>query len=261
MDGRRFDADHETLRRFWIEADQIKGDRAWLTGDEVHHARKVLRLGRGDHLRLLDGLGFEYLARIAVTAPDHLELEILDKQPASGESALNLVLGLAMLKSDHMDLVVRKGTELGLTTLAPVYSARTTARLKDDRNERRLERWRKISLQAVKQCRRARPVEVRRPVDLEDFLADSDRADLRILLHERLPRTDARTRPEWIDQHPPPRSIRLLVGPEGGWTDGEAARAMASGFAPWRLGPRILRAETAAVALMAIVGYQWGDLK
>lgn len=249
------------MRRFLIDPGQVRSGRATLQGSEGHHAREVLRLTPGQRVLLLDGQGWEYPGRVSRVGREEVEVEVLERRPAREESPLKLTLGLALLKADRMDLVVQKATELGVTTLVPLRCARSRVRLEGDRARKRLERWQRIAREALKQCRRGRPVEVRPPADLAAFLAASSGAELKIILEAEAARDAGR--PDWraiLAARPKPRLVWALVGPEGGFAPAELAQAQEAGFVPLGLGPRILRSETAALALAAVLGYELGDL-
>ncbi|MEW6265023.1 MAG: RsmE family RNA methyltransferase [Thermodesulfobacteriota bacterium] len=248
------------MRRFFIPQGPA-GPGPWrLTGTEAHHARNVMRLKPGASLVLVDGQGRVHLARLEAVDRAGLDLMILEALASANEPRLDLTLGTALLKADHLDLVIRAGTELGLTAFIPIKTERTTVRLPSDRVADRLKRWRRISEQAVKQCRRSRPVEILPLTDLAGFLAETGPTELKIMLHEGQP---GRPETNWeavFLRRPRPVRVAALVGPEGGFTEAEVDSARNAGFQILNLGPRILRSETAALALMAILGGQLGDL-
>ena len=169
MDGPAIQITRNGMRRLLIEGGPDLDGRVLLTGPEAHHAKNVLRLNQGDRIVLLDGRGNEYLARSVSITPNEIEFQVLGQGRALPEPVLRLTLGQALLKADRMDLVVQKGTELGLRTLVPIASARSTVRLDKKRESGRLERWNRISRQALKQCRRSQPLEIRPVMDLPAF--------------------------------------------------------------------------------------------
>ena len=248
------------MRRFVIDTQDMSDGRVKLSGSEAHHAANVLRLKVDDTVTLVDGRALEYIARVIGIQRGQVDLEIIEQQTGLAESGLDLTLGLGLLKADKMDYVVQKATELGLATLVPIASERSTIKLAGSREENRLERWRKISRQSLKQCRRSRPVEINPVTDLSGFLDITRQAELKLMLHPRL--SDAPS-PLWNDLLAARQSIRsvaALVGPEGGFTENETAEARRAGFEILPLGPRILRSETAAIAVIAILGFELGDL-
>ena len=249
-----------TVRRFLMEGRLTGPGRVYLTGSEAHHARNVLRLTPGDEVLLMDGFGSQYRARLTALHPGGVELEALEEEQAPEEPSLKLTLGLALLKSDHMDLVVQKGTELGLHTLAPLTSARTKVRLSRERAKQKVERWREISRQSLKQCGRSRPVQIDPVAGLDDFLEHADSMSLRIILHTEGGPGKWASLGDLCSRGERPLSATVLVGPEGGFTAEEASLAVRAGFEPVRMGPRIMRGETAALAIISILGFELGDL-
>jgi 16S rRNA (uracil1498-N3)-methyltransferase len=232
----------------------------YLTGSEAHHARHVLRLTPGEQVLLMDGLGRQYLARLAALHREGVELEVLEEEPSPEEPSLSLTLGLALLKSDHMDLVVQKGTELGLQNLVPLTTTLTNVRLTRERAQQKVERWQAISRQSLKQCGRSRSIRIAPVSSLDDFLESTATAPLKLLLHTGGGVGRWSRLRDLLDGRERPDSVAALVGPEGGFTAEEASRAVLSGFEPVRLGPRIMRGETAALAIMSVLGFELGDL-
>jgi 16S rRNA (uracil1498-N3)-methyltransferase len=245
------------LRRFLVDKTPEGLTDYRLTGDEARHALRVLRLKPGEEVVLIDGLGREFRARISAADRSGLDLAILEELPPLREPALGLTLGIGLLKGENMDLLVQKGTELGLTRLIPLNLTRSEVRLSPDRAARKVERWRKISVQSLKQCRRAKPLEILGVMDLNRFLDQTGPAELRIMLYEEK-RGD---RGKWKDllDRPALGTAAVLIGPEGGFTREEVELASGRGFEVMGLGPRVLRSETAALALLAILGFELGD--
>jgi 16S rRNA (uracil1498-N3)-methyltransferase len=207
-----------------------------IEGEEAGHLR-VRRVIEGDEVVLFCGDGREWPARVARAGRRGFTLEVGAGAPVDREHAARITLGVALLPAQAFDLVVRQATELGAAALAPVVTARSVARAT---GASQLERWRRIVIEASKQCGRNRLMEVAPPAPLERFLESS-------------------ARPAWIlvpGAPPLPDQIEaeatLLVGPEGGWAPEEESAARRAGFAPAGLGPSVLRAETAAAAALAI---------
>ncbi len=248
------------MRRFLIEPVRIHAGRMRLTGSEAHHIRHVLRLALGDQVLLMDGQGGEFRSRIVRIQDLGVDLEVIDEQSTVAESKLTLTVGLGILKSNRMDLVIQKGTELGLSALIPLRTERTVVRLDTERAARRVERWREISRQAMKQCRRGRPVDIRPVTDLDNFLSMARADDLKIMLHEDMRYDNKLNLMKILRVNPGRRTASALVGPEGGFTRTEVAQAVDAGFKIVGLGPRILRSETAVMALISILGFELGDL-
>ena len=260
MDGSGHDREGLSVRRFLIEARLTGPGPVSLTGSEAHHARNVLRLSPGDRVLLMDGSGRQYRAVLTSLDRTRVELEALEEVPAPEEPSMRLTLGLALLKADHLDLVVQKSTELGLHTLVPLTTELTNVRLTPERAGQKVARWQEISRQSLKQCGRSQAVRIEPVASLDDFLEHTAGASLKILLHTGTGVARWSALAELLDGCQEVLSVAVLVGPEGGFTAEEATRAQACGFEPVRLGPRIMRGETAALAIMSILGFELGDL-
>lgn len=245
------------MRRFLLAADAAPGAVVPLSGGDSRHLVQVLRLKVGDAVQLSDGQGIEYEGRVAVIGPDGVQVKVGRARPTAAESPLELMLLQGFLKEGKMDLLVRQLTELGLSRFVPVMARRSVARPDARRMEGRLERWRKIAAEALKQCRRGRIPVIEAACDLEAALAAAGACDLKIVFWE------AARRPLHhilAEAAPAVHSAALLLGPEGGLDEAEVAVAERAGFAVASLGPRILRAETAALAACALVQHRLGDL-
>jgi 16S rRNA (uracil1498-N3)-methyltransferase len=233
-----------------------------LAAEEAQHMRGVLRLTPGDEVFVFDGKGNEYRCRIESLRRDEASLSLLESvEPASPESALALTLALALLKGEKFDLVVQKATELGVTGIVPVMTKLSDIRLRDDRDTaKRTLRWRRIALEAAKQSGRARLPVVEEPVDFASLLESIQPGhdETCLMFAERSGQSLAQS----FDHDPlRPQSLTALVGSEGGWTDEEIQAARASNWRIVTLGGRILRAETAAIAITALLQHLFGDLK
>ena len=252
-----------TRRRFFAppEAFSPDGTRVALGRDEARHLRDVLRLGRGHEVFVFDGEGREFLCRVDESERDGAVLAVVcEVEPASPESPLQLTLAVALLKGEKLDLVVQKAAELGVRQVVPVVTKLADVRLRD-RGEasRRVERLRRIALEACKQSGRARVPEIDAPVPFESLVksAAADGAAWRVMFSERGGMSlggaieGLRGRPA---------AVTALVGSEGGWTDEEIAQARDAGWAVVTLGGRVLRAETAAIAVTALLQHAFGDL-
>jgi 16S rRNA (uracil1498-N3)-methyltransferase len=233
-----------------------------LASDEAQHMRGVLRLKVGDEAYVFDGLGKEYLCRIEGLRRDEAALSILEQvEPASPESSLDLTLALALLKGEKFDLVVQKATELGVTRIVPLMTKLSDIRLRDERDaEKRTARWRRIALEAAKQSGRARLPLIEEPQAFDSLidkvLPGSD--GLCLMFAERGGQSLAQS---FEHSTRGPQSLTALVGSEGGWTDEEIQSARARHWQIVTLGGRILRAETAAIAITALLQHLFGDLR
>ncbi len=251
-----------TRRRFYAPPLAFAPDEQTVSlgADEARHAREVLRLNRGDEVYVFDGTGKEFRCSVREFAGDGAALDVLAEiEPARPESLLDLTLAIALLKGEKFDLVVQKATELGASRIVPIATTRADVRIRDDRDvKRKVARWQRIALEAAKQCGRARLMEIEEPLP---FKALIDRAahdgELRLMFAERNGTSLAEVAPT-----PQSGSVEVLalIGPEGGWTDEEIELARAGGWRIVTLGGRTLRAETAAIAIVALLQYRFGDL-
>ena len=240
------------LIRIFVEAALAEGARVSVTGAAAAHAQRVLRLEAGDALTLFNGDGHDYPSRIAGFGRGTVEVTVEGRGDARPESPLAVTLVQGIARSERMDLMVQKATELGVAAILPVTTARSVVRLDRDTRERKLAHWRGIAIAACEQCGRARIPTIGAPVPLAECLG-APAAGTRLLLapDAALSLADA-ARGE--------SSVEVLVGPEGGLEDGERDAALAAGFRTCRLGPRVLRSETAAIAALAILQSVAGDL-
>jgi 16S rRNA (uracil1498-N3)-methyltransferase len=245
------------MARFFVPTSSISHGRGIIAGDELDHLRRVLRLEPGDSIEIFDEQGREHEAAIRAFSAEHAEIEILRSYEARRESPLNVTLAVGLTKGEKMDLVVEKATELGAHAVAPLLSAYTVPKIDERKSARREERWRKIALSAAKQCGRSRVPEILGICGYNEFVARPSADTLKLLFWENEPQ---QTLKEVHAQESSARSVILAIGPEGGFAREEAELARRHGYRWISLGRRILRAETAAVAALALAQYLWGDL-
>jgi len=245
------------MARFFIRKDQIHGDRATLAGAELEHMRRVLRLTVGDEVTLFDDSGWEHDAAIRSYEAGRGELEIRRSYEAGRESPLALTLALGLTKGEKMDVVVEKATELGVTTIMPFTSSFTVPKLDDKKVAKRTERWRKIALSAAKQSGRTQVPEILPLCEFDELIAGAGANQLKLLFWEK---ETAQSLRQVHAANPAATAILVAIGAEGGLSNAEAQLARERGFASVHLGRRILRAETAAVAVLSLVQFLWGDL-
>lgn len=246
------------MRRFLVNTSDLSGATAVVSGPDAHHITNVLRLARGDEIELLDGSGRGYSARIVSVSSQKVEVELLGRTPFFGESPLELTVAQAYLKSKKMDILIRQLTELGIAAWLPFVSQRSVPRPDRKSLAARQKRWETIAREALKQCRRARVPEVGPLDSFEAVLAAAQPSALKIVFWEEEKRDLRSLAQAWAPK--PPDRVFVIVGPEGGFTLQEIERAAACGFESCSLGPRILKAETAAVAAGALMQYLFGDL-
>jgi 16S rRNA (uracil1498-N3)-methyltransferase len=240
--------------RFFVPRENIHGDSAFIDGDEHFHLSQVLRKKAGARALLFDSEGRWYQAKIRAVEAGKTHFTILGISEV--RHGLRLGLGQSLLKSDKMEWIIQKGTELGLTDFFPLQSERSIVR-PDANRDKKMSRWRRITREAVKQCGRSGIPHIHSPDTVPHFLRSAlVPGDEWFFLSERggLPlHKIIRDR----DSLQPPESVLLLCGPEGGWTNGEEKNILGFGFQAVSLGPIVMRAETAALTALAIVSHFW----
>jgi 16S rRNA (uracil1498-N3)-methyltransferase len=241
------------LPRFHAPDLDPAGRVARLPAEEANHLTRVLRLGAGDEVAVFDGRGHEFRARVTAAAREVVEVELIDAIVPAPEPRVPLTLVQAVLKGDKMDEVIRDATMMGVAGIEPVITARTIAR----QTGRETERWTRVAISSAKQCRRATIPAIGAPRPFDEWLttqahglplilvepsaAGGDEASLRLLEHHAA------------------GSLALIVGPEGGWSDEERARAVAGSCVPVSLGGLTLRADAIPIAALAVVRFALKD--
>ncbi|WP_250461275.1 16S rRNA (uracil(1498)-N(3))-methyltransferase [Microbulbifer litoralis] len=218
------------------------------------HLVKVLRLSAGRPLVLFDGRGGEYSAELVETGK-RARARTLDFFPGDRESPLALTLAIGISRGDRFDWVIQKATELGATHIQPLFTARCEVKLSGERLQKKLAHWRQVATSACEQCARNCIPDIAEPQKLAQFLQRRGDETLKLVLHHRTEQQLHQLEAE----RGRPQSALLLVGPEGGLSEAEIDEALARDFLPLRLGPRVLRTETAPVAAISVLQYQWGD--
>jgi 16S rRNA (uracil1498-N3)-methyltransferase len=218
-----------------------------LDSTAANHVTRVLRLKPGAELVLFNGEGGEYPAVLEAAATARLGAW----RDAECESPLAITLVQGISRAERMDYTIQKAVELGVTRIAPVFAARSVVELRGDRLERRMQHWLGVVIGACEQCGRNRVPALDVAVELSDWLRAPAAPSLRLVLNHRATTT--------LNALPRPTALTLLIGPEGGLDENELAQAERAGFIGMRLGPRVLRTETAAVTALAALQTLWGD--
>jgi 16S rRNA (uracil1498-N3)-methyltransferase len=246
------------MHRFYISPEKWDSRALTLTGSQVHHARNVLRLQTGDKLVLFNGRGRELTAEIATFADDEIRLRKLhesESAPLRGR----IVLGQAIPKGKNMELIVQKAVEIGAAEIAPIISDRTIVQLGSESALHRQAKWQQIAIEAAKQCGQNWLPHVDAPKKLAEFFSTSDQLfDIRLIGSLQ---PDAQHLKKILEIYSSehggrPRSVLMLVGPEGDFTPAELALARRYGCHPITLGPIILRVETAAIYCLSVLSYE-----
>lgn len=241
------------VSRLFLDTPLAGNQQIELDARTAHYVTNVLRLRAGDALQIFNGRGGAFEATLAQATRKRARVDVGQYLPDERESPLILHLALGVSRGERMDLAVQKATELGVTRITPVDTARSVAKLSGERAAKRLAHWQQIAVSACEQCGRNRVPRVAPIVDLPTWLA-SVPAGLKLVLATQAtaPLTHAG---EALDG-----TVILLIGAEGGLNSLEIELAQANGFAPVSLGPRVLRTETAALVAVALAQSTWGDL-
>lgn len=241
------------LPRFYCRAALSPGAHIELPEPVARHAVRVLRLPPGAPMVLFDGRGGEYLAHIQRIERERVVAELASWQDVERESPLAVTLVQALQAGEKMDFTIQKAVELGVRDIVPVESRRSVLRLSGDRAAKRVAHWQGVAASACEQCGRNQVPLVAPLEKLENWLARPADASLRLML---APDAD-----EALVDLPPASAVQLLIGAEGGLDPQEVLAAKQAGFRPVRMGPRVLRTETAGLAALAILQALWGDFR
>lgn len=236
------------LSRFFIDAPLSLGEHE-LPEAQAHYIGRVLRMAEGDALQLFDGSGHEFRGTLLEVGKKRVVVRLGESFAGQVESPLRIHLGQGLSRGERMDWAIQKATELGVNDITPIFSERCEVRLKDERADKRLTHWRQVAISACEQCGRSRVPVIHPPMLLADWIKQTQ-ADLKLVLHPVA---------EPLESHAKPATLAFLIGPEGGLSDAEVAQAQDAGFLPARLGPRVLRTETAPVVALAVAQQLWGD--
>jgi 16S rRNA (uracil1498-N3)-methyltransferase len=236
------------MRRFFC--DTIAGSTATISGDDAHHISRVLRMKAGDALSLCDGAGHEYDAVISSVSPDAITCALGEPRASEVESPVHITLFQCLPKTGKMETIVQKCTELGVFAIVPVVSARCVVVPNKDFEKKR-ERYSRVALEAAKQSRRAMVPEVKPLIELKKIAPGA--FDLFLIAYED---ESGRMLKQALRAAIAPKTIALLIGPEGGLEESEVARLTEAGAVSVSLGKRILRTETAGMAMLAQALYE-----
>ncbi|MGD8922875.1 MAG: 16S rRNA (uracil(1498)-N(3))-methyltransferase [Candidatus Zixiibacteriota bacterium] len=243
---------------FFAPPENVDGERITLPPDESHHLSAVLRLKQSAIVVVVDGLGMAYRCEVVANDRSSATVHIHTQLRNFGEPAVRLTLAAGMSVGSKFDIVVEKGTELGVKRFVPIISEKSKIKFEDQRRAaRRVARLEKVALAAMKQCRRSYRPDITTPTSVAGFLEETDHGSLNLVFHpspKAVPLSD-------IEFDSQTKRASLLVGPESGFSNGEVDLAVQAGFRVVSLGPRILRAETAGPVVSALVMQALGELR
>jgi 16S rRNA (uracil1498-N3)-methyltransferase len=244
------------MPRFYVPQPKIEKGMLRIEGREARHIRRVLRLRAGDEIVVFDGLSKEYEGTIVEEGPCSVGIHIQNILFSTGESPLGITLAQSLLKGEKMDYLIQKATELGIKEIVPFLSSRSIPVLEKSRRLKRCDRWRKIAIEASKQCGRGTVPKIEPLQTYSEMLHGASANFLRLILWEK----EGIRLKEVLKDAKEKKKIFFIVGPEGGLSIEEVEKAKGVGFLPVTLGKRILRSETASLCLLSILQYEYGDI-
>lgn len=245
------------MPKFFVDRSNISSDKIIITGEDVIHIKKVLRLRCGDNIIVSDGNCVDHFSKVESIESDKVVAGIINSEKNCSEPPIDVTLYQGIPKSDKMDFIIQKSVELGVCRIVPVITDRTIVRIdgkKDSVNK--VSRWQRIALEAAKQCNRGIVPTIEQPVSFKQALEDLGSFDLTLMPYEK---ENSIKMKEYLrrDLY---RKISIFIGPEGGFTEKEVETAVQAGAASVTLGPRILRTETAGMMVLSILMYTLGDV-
>lgn len=241
------------MHRFFIEPFQIEDGKIYVEGTDVNHIKNVLRMKPGEQVMISDGEGNQYLCALESLEAKRVWFRIVDTWRENRELSSKIYLFQGLPKSDKMELIIQKATELGVYELIPVVTGRTVVRLDEKKAEKKLTRWNAIAEAASKQSGRSRIPCVREVMTFSEALAYAEELDVLLIPYEKAEGMEATRRA--IEEIRPGQSVGIFIGPEGGFEEAEVQQAMSRGAKPVTLGRRILRTETAGFVVLSILLY------
>lgn len=242
---------------FFITPDQIHNSTVTIGGELFNHIKGSLRIRVGEHIAVCVPTRHRYIIRIDEIEKKNLRGHILEQQPAPTVPQVKISLGLSILKGDHMDWIIQKVCEIGVSSITPLVTNRVVVKVRDGWQDSKLLRWQRIALEAAQQSEQWVVPQILAPIEAATFFTKKTDCSLNLILSERWPGQGLGairlpTTPDSL--------VRIAVGPEGGWEKQELEHAMSAGFSPINMGQRILRSETAAVAALSILQSRLGEL-
>lgn len=240
------------VSRLYLDTPLTLNSKIVLPAESAHYVRTVLRLKKFQALTVFNGHGGEFLGKLLEVNKTQVVVDVLSYNDIDVESPLSIKFGLGISRGDRMDWAIQKAVELGVAHITPLLTERCVIKLSAEKRQQRLQHWQKIIQHAAEQSGRTKLAEMPEAMQLNDWI--NNQYGLKIFLDPRAQQTIAQCRL-------PDSQITLLSGPEGGFSDQEREMAVSAGFIPIRLGRRILRTETAALAAISAIQTLWGDFQ
>lgn len=246
------------MPRFFVQPQDIDGERLTITGSDARHIGKVLRMRKGDELTVCDCAGTDYRIRITSISAESVGADILFSMPSVAEPPLEVTLYQALPKSAKMETIIQKCTELGISKIVPCITARCVVKLENDSAaKKKVSRWQAVAEEAAKQSQRGRVPEIGLPVAFAEAAKRMKGCELCFVPYEMERERSIR---QVLQNAEAPKTAAFFIGPEGGIAPEEAELLADSGIPTVTLGPRILRCETAPIAVLSMLMYELGDL-
>lgn len=242
------------MYRFFIQSGQVSEHSLYIDGEDVNHIKNVLRMKAGEEMEAVDDDRFLYHCKISAISPDRIDCEILSREIPDNELGNEITLFMGLPKSDKMDLIIQKAVELGVRRVVPTVTGRTVVKLDEKRASTKVKRWQAIAESAAKQSKRTTIPEICAPVRFKQALEQAAGLDHVLIPYEEETGI-VRTR-DVIRRILPGENVGVFIGPEGGFEAAEVEEAKKAGAESVTLGRRILRTETAAIAVLAILMYE-----
>lgn len=249
----------ESLPKFFAEKERLEQGTLHVVGGDAVHMGKVLRLTQGSRITLCDGEGTDYEAEITAISKEKAECRVLRSYPCETEPNIQVTLFQGIPKAAKMEYIIQKCTELGITAVVPIMTKRTVVKLENEKAEgKKLERWNKISAEAVKQCGRGTIPKVYPVMNISDLCRMAAEFDLLLVAYEEETEMSLR---QVLQKAESPKKIGIIIGPEGGFEAEEVKALSKAGAVSVSLGKRILRTETAGHTVLTAVMYEFGELE
>jgi 16S rRNA (uracil1498-N3)-methyltransferase len=245
------------VQRYFVEPSAITESRVAITGDDVKHIVRVMRMEAGEEVIVCDGLGHAYRVELTELGDGAVQGKIVEILTQSPEADVKITLAQGLPKGDKMELIVQKGTEVGIHRFVPLDMARCVVQYDAKKEQKRRERWQKIAKEAAEQAHRNLIPSIAEPMSFKQLMSSLDGFDLVVVPYEG---EKARGLREVLADHPDAKHIAVLIGPEGGIAESEIETALAKGALPVTLGPRILRTETAGLVAATCIYYHYGQV-
>jgi len=246
------------MSRFFIDKDCISGDFVKITGEDVQHIKKVLRMRTGEMLVACDMDGTDFDCEITEIDDKYVEARILNSKKSESEAPIKVTLFQGIPKSDKMEFIIQKCVELGIHSIIPVKTERTVVKFENSKDEeKKQQRWQKIAVEAAKQCNRGRLPKVNNPINFNMALQVAKEYDLVLVPYEN---ENLQGLKKVLQEYRSAKSIAVFIGPEGGFAEDEIKKCLELNYFSVSLGKRILRTETAGLTVLSILMYELGDV-